>query len=81
MIERIHELIDDVKAEQTNHAPPQAAREFALAITSLEDAAMRIVRGQVMKLGRYPTAADAESTIHPDQLTFLDDEKDLVSAA
>lgn len=63
MVEALHEIIDSIKAEQMQGCPPQAAREFALAITAIEDAQFRIVRGLVLKSGRFALPEDAEQTL------------------
>jgi hypothetical protein len=42
--------------ELRNAAPGPAAREFALAITALEDAQMRFTRGMAMVKGRFAPA-------------------------
>lgn len=63
MIEALHEVIDSIKAEQMQACPAQASREFALAITAIEDAQFRIVRGLLLKTGRYALPEDAEQTL------------------
>lgn len=63
MIEALLEVIDSIKAETMRACPPQAAREFALAITSIEDAQFRIVRGHLLKQGRYALPEDAAQTL------------------
>ena len=96
-VQQINELIENIQYEQSANCPPAAKREFAIAITALEDAAMRFNRGLAIKHGQFQQSdvegkmkAELEisaepklpeTDIHPDQLTFADADEDLSSAA
>ena len=45
-----------LEAERKNQSGPDAAREFSIAITAVEDAIMRTNRGMAMREGRFHVA-------------------------
>lgn len=49
IVAQIPALIAEIQAEQKVNCPPPAAREFAIAITALEDAQIRHHRGMTLK--------------------------------
>ena len=65
LIDRANDLIRQIRDEQLSNCGPQAAREFAIAITAVEDAAMRCVRGLALKQNRVSTAEMAVDTLPP----------------
>jgi len=65
LIEALHEIVDSIKAAQSTGCPPGAAREFALAITAIEDAQFRVVRAELLKSGRFALPEDAALTLRP----------------
>lgn len=89
LISDASELISDIRDEQSANCPPSAAREFAIAITSIEEASMRIARGLALKTGNVITPQEvanatlvkAEESVHPDQLQLLEEESDLAESA
>lgn len=62
----IYDAIEACKEEQSTECPAVAARELAIAITHLEDAAMRVNRGIALKREIFKTSdvqADVEAEI------------------
>ena len=51
-------------AKQSN-CPPQAAREFEEALSHLEEATFRLIRGLALKEGRIATVGELEDTAGP----------------
>ena len=78
-------LKEEIRFEQAVNCPSSAQREFAIAITEIENASMRIARGLLLKQGLVATpeevaAATLDIEIDPDQLSLLDDATELAES-
>jgi hypothetical protein len=73
-------LIEEIRAEGKVNCPPAAAREFAIAITALEDAQMRHYRGMVLKGVMMDEVEFIERKI-PEGTIFAADALDLAGSA